>query len=428
MKTNHPLTIAKLFLVVAALSLSCLAPPLARGQLTDSTTLRNLPLQVLGSNIASASNLHLELATGDLVHITGTTTVTALGTVMAGREMCLIFDGILTFTHNATTLILPAAANITTEANASAIMRSLGSGNWICVNYSAGAGGSGATLTGSESLSNKTLVSPAISGTVAVASGADFVAAGGAADLDWSLSSGVFKTPTGVSTYAGSSNLFSAALRPATDDGAALGDTTHNWSDLFVATGAVINYQNGNVVLTHSSGILTMGTGELRITTAGTNAASVPTLGSTSTETNKTFTSPVINTPTVKQLTEVVTATNVIAASETGTTFFLNSATEFVSTLPAPAAGLHFIFIVSAAPSGASYTIVCNAAATIIKGHVLTNDVNSVTDADFGTAGEGTITIVDGKAVAGDIVEVWCDGTNWFMRAECTVFDAITLS
>ena len=53
---------------------------------------------------------------------------------------------------------------------------------------------------------------------------------------------------------------------------------------------------------------------------------------------------------------EVVTATNVITAAESGTTFFLSSATEFVSTLPAPALGLNFTFIVAAAPASASYT------------------------------------------------------------------------
>lgn len=125
---------------------------------------------------------------------------------------------------------------------------------------------------------------------------------------------------------------------------------------------------------------------------------------------------------------EIVAATNVIAASESGKTFFLNSATEFVSTLPTPALGLRFTFVVAAAPSGASYTIVATGATTTIKGHVLTNDVNSATDADFGITGEHTITLVDGKAVAGDRVDLTCDGTNWFMRASCSVFDAITLS
>lgn len=87
------------------------------------------------------------------------------------------------------------------------------------------------------------------------------------------------------------------SLVPTSDDGAALGDATHNFSDLFLATGAVINYANGNVVITHTSGILTMGTGELRVTTPGTNAASVVTVGGTQTLTNKTLTSPTLTTP-----------------------------------------------------------------------------------------------------------------------------------
>lgn len=85
------------------------------------------------------------------------------------------------------------------------------------------------------------------------------------------------------------------SIKPTSDDGAPIGDTTHNFSDLFLATGAVINYQNGNVVLTHTSGVITMGTGDLRITTAGTNAASVVTVGGTQTLTNKTITAPTIS-------------------------------------------------------------------------------------------------------------------------------------
>lgn len=78
------------------------------------------------------------------------------------------------------------------------------------------------------------------------------------------------------------------SLVPTTDDGAALGDTTHNFSDLFLASGAVLNYANGNVAVTHTSGILTMGTGDFRVTTAGTNAASAVTCAGTQTLTNKT--------------------------------------------------------------------------------------------------------------------------------------------
>lgn len=125
------------------------------------------------------------------------------------------------------------------------------------------------------------------------------------------------------------------------------------------------------------------------------------------------------------QLTEVVTATNAIAAAETGSVFFLASATEFVSTLPAPAAGLHFTFVVTAAPSGASYTVVTNGSANIIKGTV---HESSGGDADSETSGGDTVSFVDGTAVAGDMAIFWCDGTNWFVKALCDAAGAVTIT
>jgi hypothetical protein len=138
--------------------------------------------------------------------------------------------------------------------------------------------------------------------------------------------------------------------------------------------------------------------------------------------TNKTLTAPVVT-----DLTEVVTATNVIAATESGKTMFLNSATEFVSTLPAPAAGLNFRFIVTGAPSGASYTIVTASSANIIKGHVLSSE-DAGGSGDSETSGGDTITLVDGQAVAGDMVELFCDGTNWFASCKCKVVAGITIT
>lgn len=45
---------------------------------------------------------------------------------------------------------------------------------------------------------------------------------------------------------------------PTTTDGVALGSTTKMWSDLFLASGAVINFNNGNVTITHAAGQLTL--------------------------------------------------------------------------------------------------------------------------------------------------------------------------
>lgn len=67
-----------------------------------------------GSNIASAGTI--SIGEGGWFHITGTTTITDIDFAVAkdGRLAWLIFDGILTLTHNATTLVLPGGANITT--------------------------------------------------------------------------------------------------------------------------------------------------------------------------------------------------------------------------------------------------------------------------------------------------------------------------
>lgn len=77
------------------------------------------------------------------------------------------------------------------------------------------------------------------------------------------------------------------AIIPTTNDIGALGTASLSWADLFLASGAVINFANGNAAITHSSGILTVSTGDLRVTTAGTNSASVVTNAGTQTITNK---------------------------------------------------------------------------------------------------------------------------------------------
>jgi hypothetical protein len=132
------------------------------------------------------------------------------------------------------------------------------------------------------------------------------------------------------------------------------------------------------------------------------------------------FIGSIVGLETVTTLAAVATLT----AAQSGTTFFLSSATEFVTTLPAPAAGLTYTFIVGAAPSGASYTIVTNASANIIKGQAVNAAGNG---GDTGTA-DDTISFVDGQAVAGDQVAVISDGTSWFAKAFCAVAAGVTFT
>jgi len=88
-----------------------------------------------GTDIASSGSIDIGAGTGNMIDITGTTTITALGTVQAGTRRILRFTGALTLTHHATSLILPTGANITTVAGDTATMISLGSGNWVCTSY-----------------------------------------------------------------------------------------------------------------------------------------------------------------------------------------------------------------------------------------------------------------------------------------------------
>jgi hypothetical protein len=50
---------------------------------------------------------------------------------------------------------------------------------------------------------------------------------------------------------------FVITSNPPSDDGAALGSTSLKWSDLFLASGAVIDFNSGDVTITHSSNLLT---------------------------------------------------------------------------------------------------------------------------------------------------------------------------
>lgn len=88
-----------------------------------------------GADLASAATVNIGAATGNYVKITGTTTITAFDTVQAGTRRMVEFGGALTLTHNATSLILPTGANITTAAGDVATFVSEGSGNWRCANY-----------------------------------------------------------------------------------------------------------------------------------------------------------------------------------------------------------------------------------------------------------------------------------------------------
>lgn len=94
-----------------------------------------------GSDVASANALTLG-DDGNYFDITGTTAITSIATKGIGPVVILHFDGILTLTHNATDLILPSGANITTAAGDEAMFVEYASGDWRCISYMKASGDS----------------------------------------------------------------------------------------------------------------------------------------------------------------------------------------------------------------------------------------------------------------------------------------------
>jgi len=119
---------------------------------------------------------------------------------------------------------------------------------------------------------------------------------------------------------------------------------------------------------------------------------------------------------------EVVTTTNAIAAAESGTTYILNSATAFVSTLPAAALGLRYTFIAGATQvTGGNHTIVPTEDNTIYGEYL-------VAGLTVPASAEGSINWVADTILPGDRLDVFCDGTNWYVSGAAAASGAITFT
>jgi hypothetical protein len=89
---------------------------------------------------------------------------------------------------------------------------------------------------------------------------------------------GVISDETGSGALVfGTSPGFTTAANPASSDGAALGTALLQWSDLFMASGSVLNLNNGDITVTHSANAWTLAGGVFVVPDAGLQVgASVP--------------------------------------------------------------------------------------------------------------------------------------------------------
>lgn len=182
----------------------------AGGTMTGALTFSGARLnEAKGSDVASASTIDLDAATGNLVDVTGSTTITGI-TLSAGRAATVRFTGALTLTHSAN-LVLPGAANITTAAGDFAVFRGYGGGLARCVSYQRVDGqplASGSLPRGM--IHGLTMSTAGGSATMAVAAGAA-VDSGNAAIM--SLGSSISKTTAAWVVGTGNGGLDTGSIK-----------------------------------------------------------------------------------------------------------------------------------------------------------------------------------------------------------------------
>ena len=113
-----------------------------------------------------------------------------------------------------------------------------------------------------------------------------------------------------------------------------------------------------------------------------------------------------------------------LTESDSGKTYFLNSADGFTVTLPSPRGGLNFEFIVKTAPT-THYIITSKNAAATLNVQVITSDLNAAGNPAVKTNAT-IIRFVASTAVVGDSIEMISDGTTWWVEGFSSVTNGIT--
>ena len=234
--------------------------------------------------IASAATCDLGSKEAMSLDITGTTTITSLGTVSAGIRKWVTFQDTLTLTHNVTSLRLPSATSITTAYGDTACFESLGAGNWVCLGYSRynGQQVSLNTTFGDGSVSAPSIAFTADTNTGIYRPAADSIAfaTNGAQQVLVSPSSVTISTPA-ASGATGSISITAGAS--SADDGGSISITAGNGGSGSGDTGGSVTITsgtgliNGDISLNAGNDInLTSGlNGDVRISTGSYAGGSI---------------------------------------------------------------------------------------------------------------------------------------------------------
>lgn len=190
--------------------------------------------------LASAATVNIGAAAANTINVSGTTTITAFDTIAASALRRVVFAGVLTLTHNATSLILPTAASITTAAGDVAEFISLGAGNWKCTYYTRA---NGTSLAGSA-FTGGTLTSALNGAPPATLASAGTVNIGAASTNDITVS--------GTTAITAFDTIAAGAMRTLTFSGSLV--LTHNATSLILPGAANITTAAGDVAEFESLG------------------------------------------------------------------------------------------------------------------------------------------------------------------------------
>ncbi len=117
-------------------------------------------------------------------------------------------------------------------------------------------------------------------------------------------------------------------------------------------------------------------------------------------------------------------AGSLINAADTGKIMITPAtAVGCLYVLPAFAAGLHFRFINGAPGALAAAIVIASTAANTIYGSVIMGPTGGV--ALLALNGNTNVSFVNGVSLKGDYIDLYCDGTNWYVEARSRVLGGI---